>query len=379
MISHRNPRIAAGSLHWLRSPLLLLVLVLPSIAHALSPDETLLLDRARVIAAAPLDDFTVLGGTRGARDSHYRYQLAFLSYGLCSIAQGEPALRDECRGIFVRLVEKMERPATLAYWKARKFEGDGLASENAMYRGHLNLMYALARDRFGEARFDASFHKLSLSLSNEIAGVRPICCEPDHLFIQCNAVAVLSLYLHDRAFETAYARSGKRLLAWAREHMPLQGTKLLREDFRPSTGESSARGTGYANAWTIAFLAPVPCLKSDARAMYADWRRTFVVPVPFFGVVKGAPDGEALSMEETLTSSLLATTFGLLAARAAGDELLHLRLQWTVAYVERLVKDYEWMLPPGRRVEARTFRTIALFARTFRGWNEVLELKDKQD
>jgi hypothetical protein len=357
----------------------LLVLALPSIAQALSPDETLLLERARVIAAAPLDDFAVLGATRWARDSHYRYQLAFLSYGLCSIAQGEPALRDEVRGIFMRLVEKMERPATLAYWKARGFEGDGLASENAMYRSHLNLLYALAHDRFGETRFDARFHKLSLSLSNEIAGTRPICCEPDHLFVQCNAVAVLSLYLHDRAFATDYARAGKRLLAWAREHMPLQGTRLVREDYRPSTGESSARGTGYANAWTIAFLAPVPGLKGDARAMYADWRRTFVVPMPFFGLVKGAPDGEPLSMEEMLSSSLLATTFGLLAARAAGDERLHVRLQWTVAYVERLVNDYEWMLPPGRRVEARTFRTIALFARTFRGWNEVLELKDKRD
>jgi hypothetical protein len=379
MISHRQIQIAARRFHWVRWPLLSLALALSSVAHALSPDETLQLERARAIAAAPLDDFSVLGGIRGARDSHFRYQLAFLSYGLCSIVQGEPALRDECRGLFTRLVEKMERPATLAYWKARRFEGDGLASENAMYRSHLNLMYALAHDRFGETRFDASFHKLSLSLSNEICSTRPICCEPDHLFIQCNAVAVLSLYLHDRTFDTDYSRAGKHLLAWAREHMPLQGTRLVREDFRPSTGESSARGSGYANAWTIAFLAPVPDLKRDARAMYSDWRRTFVVPMPFFGFVRGAPDGEPLSMEEMLSSSLLATTFGLLAARASGDERLHLRLQWTVAYVERLVNEFEWMLPPGRRVEARTFRTVALFARTFRGWNEVLELNAKPD
>src|SRR5262249_40954440 len=315
----------------------------------------LILDKARAIAAAPLDDFAVLGGIRGARDSHYRYQLAFLSYGLCSIAHVEPDLRNECRTLFVRFVEKMERPATLAYWKARRFEGDGLASANAMYRGHLNLMYALAHDRFGETKFDDKFHKLSLSLSNEVCGTRPICCEPDHLFVQCNAVTVLSLYLHDRAFGTDYARAGKHLLGWAREHMPLQGTRLVREDFRPSTGESSARGAGYANAWAIAFLAPVPDLKRDARAMYSDWKRTFVVPVPFFRSVKGAPAGEPLSLEEVLSSSLLATTFGLLAARAAGDELLHVRLEWTVSYVERLVNEYEWMLPPGRRVEARTF------------------------
>src|SRR5437867_853453 len=72
MISRWNSRIAARPHPWLRCPFLLLVLALPSFAQALSPDETLLLDRARVIAAAPLDDFTVLGGTRWARDSHYR-------------------------------------------------------------------------------------------------------------------------------------------------------------------------------------------------------------------------------------------------------------------------------------------------------------------
>lgn len=356
-----------------------LILAAPTIAHAASADETLLLERARVVAAAPLDDFTVLGGNRWTRDSHYRYQLAFLSYGVCSIVQGDPALRAEGRTIFVRLVEKMERPATLAYWKARQFEGDGITNENAMYRGHLNLMYALAHDRFGEKRFDASFRKLSLALSKEIAGARPICCEPDHLFVQCNAVAVLSLFLHDRAFGTDYAGTGKRLLAWARQHMPLQGTRLVREDYRPSTGESSARGTGYANAWTISFLAPLPDLKGDTRAMYADWRRTFVVSVPFFGVIKGAPDGESLPMLEMFSSSLLATTFGLLPARAAGDELLHVRLQRTVVYAERLLDEYEGILPPAQRAEARTFRTIALFARTFRGWNEVLELKPKPE
>jgi hypothetical protein len=356
-------------------PFLLLILAVPSVALALSPDESILLDRARAIAAAPVDDFSVLAGTGGARDGGYRYQLAFIGYGLCSVVAGEPALRTEGREIFTRLIEKMEHPTTLAYWKALGYGGDGGTRKNVMYRGHLNLMYALAHDRFGETRFDERFHTLSRALFDEISAERPICCEPDHLFIQCNAVTVLSLFLHDRAFGTGYASAGKRLLAWAREHMPLEGTTLVREDYRPSTGQSSTRQAGYANAWTIAFLAPVPGLTEDARGMYADWKQTFVEPWPFFGVVKGAPAGERLTMEEMLSSSLLATTFGLLAAREEGDERLHRRLERTVAYVERLVNSFQWMLPPTRRVQARTFRTIALFARTFRGWNEVLGLK----
>jgi hypothetical protein len=347
-------------------------LSVPAAATHLSPDESRLLERARAIAAAPLDDFTVLGESDDVRDGHYRYQLAFVGYGLCSIVSAEPALRAEGRAIFTRLVEKMEHPTTLAYWNALGYAGDGITAENNMYRGHLNLLYALAHECFGETRFDERFHALSRALFNEIGAARPICCEPDHVFIQCNAVTVLSLSLHDRAFATSYASAGRHLLAWAREHMPLAGTLLVREDYRPSTGRSSAQWAGYANAWTIAFLSPVPELKRDASAMYSDWQRTFVAPSPVFDFVNGAPAGEELSLEETLSSTLVATTFGLLAAREAGDEELHRRLERTVACAEVFVEAFEKFLPPRRRVQARTFQTIALFARTFRGWNEVL-------
>jgi len=109
--------------------------------------------------------------------------------------------------------------------------------------------------------------------------------------------------------------------------------------------------------------------------MYADWRRTFVEPSLLPGLVKGAPQAEDLPTEEMITSELLATTFGLLAAREAGDERLHQRLEWTVSKMERTIDEFTWMLPPAWRVQARTFQTIALFARTFRGWNEVLKIR----
>jgi hypothetical protein len=360
-----------------RRSFFVLLLAFPLAALALSPDESLLLDRVRAIAAAPVEDFQALGETDGERDGCYRYQLAFLAYGLCSVVQGEPALRAEGHALFTRLLEKMEHPTTRAYWKALGYKGDGVTSENVMYRGHLNLMYALAHDRFGETRFDARFDDLSRALFEEMSAERPICCEPDRLFVQCNAVTALSLYLHDRAFATGYAPVGKRLLTWARQHMPIEGTTLVREDYRPSTGKSSAGRSGCANAWALAFLAPVPGLETDARTMYTDWQQTFVVPLPLFGIVKGAPAGEALSMEDMLTSSLLATTFGLLAAREEGDEILHRRLERTVAGVDFLVGAFEEALPPARRAQARTFRTIALFARSFRGWSQVLRMESE--
>jgi hypothetical protein len=277
--------------------------------------------------------------------------------------------------MFTKLIEKMEHPTTLRYWKALGFWGDGAKTENVMYRGHLNLMYALAHDRFGETRFDGRFHELSQTLFKELRGDRPICCEPDHLFVQCNAVTVLSLFLHDRAFGTDYATAGKRLLNWARKRMPLEGTMLVRENYRPSTGKSSTWRTGCANAWTISFLAPVPGFEDEASAMYADWRRTFVEPSLIPGAVNGAPQGEDLPTDEMIKSELLATTFGLLAAREAGDEKLHQHLEWTVSKMERAVDEFTWVLPPSWRAQARTFQTIALFARTFRGWNEVLKIK----
>lgn len=370
-------------------------------ALGLSADELLLLNQARAIASAPLEDFSELGGTNGVRDGHYRYQLAFLGYGLCSIAAVEPELRPEARKLFTRLVEKMEQPAALAYWRRLGYPGEGLARDNAMYRGHLNLMYGLARDRFGEQRFDARFHALSRELFEEISGPHPVCCEPDQVFVQCNSVIVLSLWFHDRGFGTSYAAAGQSLLDWARQHMGLAGTSLVREDYHPSTGHSQAGRAGYANAWAIAFLAPVPGLGEEARKMYGDWRRIFAepphwgggeggvprgrlrpdellcagVPVMTFGWlawVRGAPAGERLSDMESLASGLLATTFGVIAAQAAGDEALHARLVWTVGCIDTMVASFEQELPAERRVQAQTWRTIALFARTFRGWNAVL-------
>lgn len=380
--------------------MVLLCLLCPSISPALTPDESLVLERARAIAAAPVDDFGLLGEKDVVGDGGYRYQLAFLSYSLCSVVQAEPALRTEGRELFTRLVEKMEHPKTLAYWRWDGFPGNGLKRDNAMYRGHLNLMYGLANDRFGETRFDEKFHALSRELTNEIGSEHPVCCEPDFLFVQCNSVAVLSLWLHDRAFGTSYAEAGKRLLIWARERMPLAGTGLVRDGYRPSTGKSTAQRAGYANAWVIAFLSPLPELQGETRKMYADWRRTFVEPASLregkcdpsdqtlwmeemlsagsqasslglLRIVKGAPAGEELSLFEMLSSALLATTFGTLAARAEGDELLYRQLAHTVGCVDGLVAMVEKHLPPEQRVQARTLRSIALFARTFRGWQEA--------
>lgn len=162
----------------------LLWLALPSAGLALTHEEAALLDRVRTVAAAPVDDFSVLGGADGARDGLYRYQLAFLGYGLCSIVAGEPELRAEARPLFTRLVEKMEQPTTIAYWKALGYGGDG-SHENAMYRGHLNLMYALAHDRFGETRFDARFHTLSRELFTEITETGQ--CAANRMSCSCNA------------------------------------------------------------------------------------------------------------------------------------------------------------------------------------------------
>ena len=381
--------------------MLLLLFASRFLTQALTRDESLVLKRARAVAAAPIDDFSLLGEKDVQGDGAYRYQLAFLSYSLCSVVQAEPALHNEGRMLFTRLVEKMECPKALAYWRGDGYPGDGLKRDNAMYRGHLNLMYALAHDRFGETRFDEKFHALSRKLMEEIGSEHPICCEPDHLFIPCNSVAVLSLWLHDRAFGTSHGTAGKQLLAWARARMPLAGTTLVQDGYRPSTGKSSAQRAGYANAWTISFLSPVPELQRDVQRMYADWRRTFVEPSPLkdgkyeasdqtlwfeemlsvgvqattFGmlrIVKGAPAGQALSFDEMLASGLLATTFGALAARAQGDEPLHRQLTQTIACVDGVVAAFENQLPPEQRVQARTYRAVALFARTFRGWNELL-------
>jgi hypothetical protein len=352
----------------------LAALARPALAADISAAEEQLLARAQAVAAAPLDDFALLGerpAAGGRGDPGYRYQIAFLGYGVASLASAAPARTEECRAILVRLVEKMEHEKTRAYWRARGYAGDGLSRGNAMYRGHLNLLYGLARERFGEARFDERFHALSRALFEEM-GPAPVCCEPDDVFIQCNAVSALSLHLHDRCFGTSYGAAAKGLLAWARGRMAIEGTTLFRDDYRPSSGASSLRRTGYANAWAISFLSPIPELEGETRAMWRDWRRSFAVEGVLFAAGRGAPRELAVGPAEAVESALLSTTFGTIAARDMGEPALARKLARVVgAAGEAAALAADW-IPEERRGALGTFRTLALFARAFRGWRAVL-------
>lgn len=353
--------------------LLLLVAPLAARADALGPDEREVLARARAIAAAPLDDFTPLGeGPDAGPDPGYRYQIAFLGYAVASVAAADPGREDECRALLLALAAKMERPKTLAYWRALGYEGDGLSHGNVMYRGHLALLYGLARDRFGAAEVDGRFHAIARALEREMAAPAPICCEPGRAFIQCNAVAALALHLHDRCYGTSYARAVKALLFWAREHMAIEGTALFRDEYHPESGASSLAMTGYANAWAIAYLAAVPEVAPEARKMYDDWRRTFVREGGVVAFARGAPEGVERDPRDMAASAALATAFGAIAAREMGDASLARKLGRAAALIGDAAGAATPMLPGARRGQARTLETIALFGRVFRGWEAVL-------
>ena len=201
----------------------------------LSSTEQRFLDLVEPIAQAPTEDFRLLPLVKmSGVGAGYRYQIAFLSYGVVSLAQSDPDRTPHYRRLFLRLLDKMEHPTTQSFWKKSGYRGDGKSRDNIMYRGHLALMYALTHFSFGSTRDSEKFHKLVNSLHREMVSSPSggICCEPDQLFIQCNTVALLAFSLHDRLHGTDYAASGHRLLRWAQQKIPVPGTQLFRDDYR---------------------------------------------------------------------------------------------------------------------------------------------------
>src|ERR671923_21811 len=76
---------------------------------------------------------------------------------------------------------------------------EAISKGNIMFKGHLNMMYALFQLVSGDNRYEEENVKLTKNIVDELeknpyAG---IVCEPDNYFPQCNSNGYVSLALYD--------------------------------------------------------------------------------------------------------------------------------------------------------------------------------------
>ncbi|MEQ9367361.1 MAG: hypothetical protein RIF32_24225 [Leptospirales bacterium] len=255
--------------------------------------------------------------------SRWKYAIAFLAYGMPSLALIEPEKKELATYYLYIMINKMKSKKVWREWQDYGFGEDPICLHNVMYKGHLNLMYGLYQFMSGDERFAKEFTWLTRQIVAEIdlhskKGLyEGSNCEPDQYFVQCNAISLLSLHLYDRLYGTDYTGDHvQRVLGFIRRRMTDPKTGLYWHQYHPSHDVVETSLSGYTNAWSMVMLNYFEP-EYNAR-VYPAWKDVFVVELGPYAYVKEEPGGGA---------SQLATAYGMLAAKEFGDVELFTKLR----------------------------------------------------
>ncbi|MEW5945693.1 MAG: hypothetical protein AB1742_05795 [bacterium] len=345
----------------------------------LQPADLDFLDAALRVCSAPLDDFSPLKiGARGfvsTGDPGYRNTIAFLAYSLFNLHALTPAYHAPYRNCIDSLIRRMERPETTEYWRALNLDGDPALNHNLMYRAHLSLMYGLFQFVFGDARHEESFKRVTAGIYEEVkqSPAGAVNSIPEHVFVHPLAVAMLSFFVHDSLFGTNYSDVNDAVMEWIDANATRAGTLLLDadRDAPPCRTAPLDAIPGFSNALSIVFLDGIPDLRDHALKMYRQFRDAFVVEADPVTYVRGSP-GEGICHVSTL--------FGVLAARAMGDEETFERLSRSRnAVLASLIEASKTQgdaapLTPGEPL----LRVLLSSFDSFIGWHEIIQRRAAQ-
>lgn len=252
----------------------------------------------------------------------WKYTIAFSSYGLPSAMLIAPERRPMLGQLFFMMIQKMKSRLVWGDYTELGFGEDPISFQNIMYKGHLNLMFGLYQLTTGDTRYAREYTWLTNQIVDEMRlhhrGVyEGTTCEPDHWFVECNTIGMLSLHVYDRLFGTHYTENE---VAWTldfiQERMTDPETGLFYRQYHPSHDVVDTRLLGYNNAWIITFLRPIRPEWSER--LYPVWKRVFVHEFGPYASVDGERGG---------TSDPIAHVFGMWAAKEMGDVDLYRKLR----------------------------------------------------
>jgi hypothetical protein len=252
----------------------------------------------------------------------WKYTIAFSSYGLPSAMLIAPEKQPVLGHLFFMMIQKMKSRLVWGDFTELGFGEDPISFQNIMYKGHLNLMFGLYQLTTGDVRYAREYTWLTNQIVEEMRlhhrGVyEGTTCEPDHWFVECNTIGMLSLHLYDRLFGTSYSENE---VAWTldfiQERMVDPESGLFYRQYHPSHDVVDTRLLGYNNAWIITFLRPIRPEWSER--LYPVWKQTFVHEFGPYATVDGEKGG---------SPDPIAHVFGMWAAKEMGDVDLYRKLR----------------------------------------------------
>ncbi|RME29706.1 MAG: hypothetical protein D6800_02435 [Candidatus Zixiibacteriota bacterium] len=265
----------------------------------------------------------------------WKYAIAFAAYGLPSAMILDPAHKDEYALLFDNMIWKMKSRRVWGDFTDRGFGSDPISMQNIMYKGHLNLMYGLYQLSTGDTRYAREFVWLSKQIADEMrlhhqGHYEGVTCEPNSWYPECNSIAMLSLYVHDKIYGTHYTENEVR---WTLEFMLTKmqdpETRLFYRSYHPHHDIVTKEILGYANAWILTMLHPIaPDIMED---LYQNAFRKHMV-LTYGPQFAGIKKDRVYKPERDETAHLL----GLLAAKEFGDRKLFGRLRNAADYFGKL-------------------------------------------
>ncbi len=295
-----------------------------------------------------------------------RYVIAFTSYAIVQAAMRTPAYRQPYQQAMTSLIDKMLYKRAWHDWLER-WGDNPLGPDNIMYTGHLLYMMTLHRQAFGDTafektvrlsnpggpEFETDIKKLAASIADQAANgldaagkhTLNVACEPGRIFVPCNAPHRLAQVSYDRIHGTDYAASNDAWVKWVRDLMLQTDNGVLYDLYYPFGAGEAVKGSkepevlkrvsGVYNGWSIWMLAALD--PPWAAKLYTDYKTHFVVS----GEDSPKSDGRTMVLDRTGATGLagdaldiIATGFGMVAARQFADHALYEKLEatWTLNF-----------------------------------------------
>jgi hypothetical protein len=298
----------------------------------------------------------------------WKYTIAFSSYGLPSAMLIAPEKQPVLGHLFFMMIQKMKSRLVWGDFTELGFGEDPISFQNIMYKGHLNLMFGLYQLTTGDVRYAREYTWLTNQIVEEMRlhhrGVyEGTTCEPDHWFVECNTIGMLSLHLYDRLFGTSYSENE---VAWTldfiQERMVDPESGLFYRQYHPSHDVVDTRLLGYNNAWIITFLRPIRPEWSER--LYPVWKQTFVHEFGPYATVDGEKGG---------SPDPIAHVFGMWAAKEMGDVDLYRKLRNATDALVGLKTDPATGGMSYDSEDGILMNGVTLATKFHAGWRRVLE------
>lgn len=190
----------------------------------------------------------------------WKYAISFAAYGMPSAMIIDPENAGQYRVTMDNMIWKMKSKKVWRDFTDRGFGPDPISVQNIMYKGHLNLMYALFQLSTGDTRYSKEFTWLTKQIVEEMnlhhqGYYEGNTCEPNAWFVECNVIGMLSLRIYDQLYGTNYTDNEiKWSVDFIMDRMRDKETGLFYRAYIPNHDVVMPQIKGYTNAWVLSFM-----------------------------------------------------------------------------------------------------------------------------